>query len=634
MKMKVFKNILTFLALYFIIKQLVWLYNSQIRMPFKEQMKLLSNYLSENRYTESKPFSIFPFQFRQDKGLYSSYVILNIMDKRNSYLDHLLRTKVEIDDNNYFVTNNVLLNLLECVSLGTYEINQDEFEETLDTLLEFNDKNLQNSPSIAFYKQVYVNETQRWSQDPTNLLKVSDFTKSFPEILKKFLSYIGFTIIELLPKLSQILHLPTDSDDSAQNLVLGLTMLKQPNIRQSVKDKWLVSNSKLKEYFELLKKYAYYPLQESNSSNKMIDPRNYFAFHQYLEQLPQKNTTQFGLFTTWLLNLEEQVKGVIQIPFNVNILDLTVMNNVIYSLNYLQIHGNKTDIDQIFDDKLKMLYLNSTNFLADQVYAGVVENHIDISNPYYPSQYTFYVLASKTAYLLNSNLDKLNEITKEVAKIYNKMLRTNATQYILETAQVRHNGDLYWEDFLGIYANRSYHEDSAFTTVVSLTTLINTWTSTKLDKKGNLRLHFHPDTPKNVTDTIHKGMKTITKYGFFQRSNINPFYSTTLKTYTSHFYYPMNVHKYLNGTEFNPHVGKQDILNHVVGVEGIIDQDKYDEMLKQKWYSHETDEDFTGFNVPKQQFAFWSSEAITISFGMSLLSKYHCIDHSNPHLSS
>ncbi|KAL4461321.1 hypothetical protein ABPG72_016119 [Tetrahymena utriculariae] len=366
----------------------------------------------------------------------------------------------------------------------------------------------------------------------------------------------------------------------------------------------------------------------------MIDPRNYFAFHEYLEQLPEKNITQFGLFTTWLLNLEDQIEGVIQIPFNVNILDLTVMNNIIYSLNQLLINGNKTEIDQIFDDKLQMLYLNSTNFLADQVYSGVIDKHIDLTNPYYPSKYTFYLFASKNAYLLNSNLDKLNENSRQVAKIYNNMLKTNATQFILESAQVRYNGDLYWEDFLGNYANKSYHEDTTFTTVLSLTTLINTWTSAKLDKRGNLRLYFDPKTPKNVTDTIEKGMKAVTKFGFFQNSNLNPFYSITLKTYTSQFYYPMNVHKYLNGTQFNPHVGTQDILRHVVGVDGIIDQNEYDQMLKQQWFSHNTQEEFTGFNVPRQQFALWSSDSITISIGMNLLSKYHCIDRSKLNSSS
>ncbi|EAR83459.2 hypothetical protein TTHERM_00927140 (macronuclear) [Tetrahymena thermophila SB210] len=629
MKIKILKYILTHMTMYFIIKQCVWLYNSQIRMPFKEQMELLSNYLSENRYKESKPFQIFPFQFNQEKGLYASYVILNIMDKRNSYIDHLVRTQIGIDDNNYFVTNCVLLNLLDCVNLGTYEFNENELEETIDTLLEFKDKNRGNIPSATFYKQIFVKETNTWSQYGTNLLKVSDFTKLFPDILRKFLNYIGLSFINLLQRLSTILHLPTDSDDGSQNQVLGIQLMTSPKIKQSIKDKWLSKNYKFKEYFDLLKRYSYYPLDKSNSSSSMIDPRSYFAFHEYLEKLPQMNITQFGLFTTWLLNIEDQVEGVVQIPFNVNLIDLTVMNNIIFSLNQLIIYGNQTMIDQVFDDTLTMLYLNSTSFLAAQAYSGVIDKHIDISNPYYPSRYIFYLQASKNLYLLNSNFDKLNENAKEVAKIYSKMLKTNGTQFILNTAQVRYNGDLYWEDFLGIYANKSYHEDATFTTVLSLSTLINTWTTAKLDKKGNVRLYFDPKTPKNVTDTIEKGMKTVTKFGFFQNSNLNPFYSITLKTYTSQFYYPMNVHRYLNGTQFNPHIGNQDLVNQIVAVDGIIDSDEYDQLLKQKWFSHNTQEDFTGFNVPRQQFALWSSDSITISFGMSLLSKYHCIDRSS-----
>ncbi|KAL4461319.1 hypothetical protein ABPG72_016117 [Tetrahymena utriculariae] len=412
-------------------------------------------------------------------------------------------------------------------------------------------------------------------------------------------------------------------------IVLGMSLMNSSKVRQSIKDKWVSKNYKVKEYFDTAKQHSYYPFGKSNSSNSMIDPRNYYAFHSYFEQLKQRNTTQFGLFTTWLLNLEDQVEGNVQIPFNVNILDLTVINNIIYSINSMFINYNQTEIEQIFDDKLQMLYLNSTNFLASHVQSGILNTHIDISNPYYPSQYVFYMFASKNVQLLNSNLDKLNGCAKEVAKIYDKMLKANATQFILDTAKFNSNKELHWQDFLGNYANKTYEEDNTFTTIMSLSILVNTWTTTQVDKSGNLKLYFDPQTPQTVIDIIDRGMKTVSKHGFFEKSNINAFYSITLKTYTSQFYYPMNVHKYLNGTEFNPHQGAQDIVQHIAGVDGIIDKDEYEQMLKEKWYSHETQEKFTGFNVPRQQFAFWSSEALTFSYGMNLLSKYNSIDRSN-----
>ncbi|EAR83456.2 transmembrane protein, putative (macronuclear) [Tetrahymena thermophila SB210] len=628
MKKFISSIILVVAVIYFTSGQFTMLYNANVNVSFEQQMQLLSKQLHEYRYKESQPFKFFPFQYRQDKGLYSSYVQLNVMDENNSYINHLLRTKVKIDDNSFFVTSLVLLNLIECNNLGTYEFNQDELEESIDALLEFKDKNAEEGlPQIGFYQQAQKNG--RWSQLPTNLIQVSDLTKLFPQFVNDFLNYIGLTVINFLPKLSKILLLPSDSDDSAINLILGMSLMNSPNVRQSIKDKWSSKNYKVKEYFEILKKYSYQPFDKSNSSNSQIDPRNYFAFHSYFEQLKQRNTTQFGLFNTWLINLEEQVEGIVQMPFNVNILDLTVINNIIYSLNNIFINYNQTEIEQIFDDKLQMLYLNSTNFLASQIESGVLNTHIDISNPYYPSQYVFYMLASKNAQLLNSNLEKLNGIAKEVAQTYNKVLKTNATQFILNSAKFNSERELYWQDFLGNYANKTYDEDNTFTTISALSTLVNIWTATQQDQNGNLRLQFDPQTPQNVIDTIDLGMKTVSKYGFFSKSNINAFYSVTLKTYTSQFYYPMNVHKYLNGTQFDPHFDTQDIVQNVAGVDGIIDKEEYEQMLKQKWYQHETQEKFTGFNVPRQQFAFWNSEALTISYGMSLLSKYNSIDRSN-----
>ncbi|KAL4472411.1 hypothetical protein ABPG74_018360 [Tetrahymena malaccensis] len=602
--------------------------NGDANVPFELQMKLLSKQLHENRYKESKPFRLFPFQYRQDKGLYSSSVHLNIMDESNSYFNHFLRAKVQIDDNNLFVTTVVLLNLIECANLGTYEFNQDELEETIDSLLEFNDKNVEAGlPQMGFFKQILKNN--RWIQYPTNLMKVSDFTKLFPQFLIDFLNKMGLTFINLLPKLSDILLLPADGDDSTINIVLGMSLMNSSKVRQSIKDKWMSKNYKVAELFDIIKKYSYYPFDKSNSSKSMIDPRSYYAFHSYFEQLKENNTTQFGLFSCWLLNFEEQVEGEIQVPFNVNILDLTILNNLVFSINNMFVHYKKDQIEQIFDDKLQMLYLNSTNFLASHVQSGILNTHIDISNPYYPSQYVFYQLASKNLQLLNSNLDKLNECAKEVARIYDKMLKTNGTQFVLNSAKVNSNNELYWNDFLGNYANKTYNEDNTYTTIMALSVLVNTWTTTQADQNGNLKLQFDPQTPQNIIDVIDRGMKAVSKNDFFQKSNLNAFYSITLKTYTSQFYYPVNVHRYLNGTEFNPHIGNQDLVKNLAAVDGVIDKDEYEQMLKEKWYSHETQEKFTGFNVPREQFPFWSSEALTISQGMNLLSKYNSIDRSN-----
>lgn len=60
---------------------------------------------------------------------------------------------------------------------------------------------------------------------------------------------------------------------------------------------------------------------------------------------------------------------------------------------------------------------------------------------------------------------------------------------------------------------------------MALNALIDTWTISKIDGKGKTKRFFVPETPKNVTNTIKNGIKTLSKRDSFSKSNENAFFS-------------------------------------------------------------------------------------------------------------
>lgn len=60
---------------------------------------------------------------------------------------------------------------------------------------------------------------------------------------------------------------------------------------------------------------------------------------------------------------------------------------------------------------------------------------------------------------------------------------------------VDEKGDLYWEEFLGVYNNKTYHEDTTFSTVMALNALLDTWTLSVTDDQGKVKRSFDPSTP-------------------------------------------------------------------------------------------------------------------------------------------
>lgn len=145
---------------------------------------------------------------------------MNIIDKRNSYFDSLLRNHLTIDDKNMFVTNFILYSLLESINLGTIDYDKDSISKTVNALLQFRDKNSDDGvPIYNFWSQRLENNT--WTSYPQVLYDILYTYIYSPGFIKKIIEWVtGISPQELLPALDAF-RIPPDNDDTGLNLVIG-----------------------------------------------------------------------------------------------------------------------------------------------------------------------------------------------------------------------------------------------------------------------------------------------------------------------------------------------------------------------------------------------------------------------------
>ena len=77
---------------------------------------------------------------------------MNFVDKHNGLMAESLRKNFKLDDSNMFVTSFVLYGLLEAQQLGTVDIDEHKFSESLMALIGFKDKNVKDGiPQYNFW---------------------------------------------------------------------------------------------------------------------------------------------------------------------------------------------------------------------------------------------------------------------------------------------------------------------------------------------------------------------------------------------------------------------------------------------------------------------------------------------------
>ncbi len=207
----------------------------------------LESLFKEIQKTQSQSdvsFRNFPPRYSEIKGLYSSFIHLNFIDKQNSLISDIFRDKFSALDMNMFVTNFIVCSLLEAIPFNSEFLNNKEnlsnFKNSLTIALEglsqFKDKNYNDTiPVYNFWKQDLLNGT--WTQTPDTMLHLIKIAPHFPKILINFLEKIHLEnvaqFLETFEKMSQIFlyafRIPPDADDSSVNMALTGLLHKMEN---------------------------------------------------------------------------------------------------------------------------------------------------------------------------------------------------------------------------------------------------------------------------------------------------------------------------------------------------------------------------------------------------------------------
>lgn len=147
-------------------------------------------------------------------------------------------------------------------------------------------------------------------------------------------------------------------------------------------------------------------------------------------------------------------------PFNTNNVDLTVNANSLYGLNSLLTTLPANQAEDLFgsDADLRGIYKNVTNLLYYGINSGIVLKRIDLVLTYYPSEFDFYWFVSRNVHLLRST--KINtgslpypEMDYALSVLEEVMLNKGIQQILSLAHYTDNNSSIYWEGFLGNYAN-------------------------------------------------------------------------------------------------------------------------------------------------------------------------------------
>ena len=252
----------------------------------------------------------FPFIMHKTAGLYESDIHFNVVDKKNKLITALERRGAGLTDENMFVTNFVLMGLLEADNLGTIKLDHHQFSQSLTTLAGFRDKNQPYGvPQYNFWPQELVNGT--WSAHPINLFKIIyRIFPNFPPKVREWMTNHGLFILAYGRAFLEIFCIPSDTDDSSVNIAL-LGYLNE--LKSTHHEYWRNHNFKLQDYYNRISKYAYRPFDKSsqNVTSGYLDPRSYFIIHDFLKHKKEKafeerKEPKVILPTTWNIGYDEQ----------------------------------------------------------------------------------------------------------------------------------------------------------------------------------------------------------------------------------------------------------------------------------------------------------------------------------------
>jgi hypothetical protein len=607
----------------------------------KQTIKHVYNKLQETQCTMD--IKARPFIPGQDKGIYPSYIHVNIMDDTNSFTAKAIREYIKVPDMNMFVTSFVAYAILETYNYeGIKELDTESFNSALNQLLNFKDKNYDDVPFYTFWKQININGT--WSQHPDNMCEIVNIMEYLmSDTMINIFESLGISSVANLLKLGKELReiflyayrIPADFDDTGVNLGLTGMVHKMRGVFGNSTHFWLEGNAKIKELFKEMKYLSYRPFDANSTDMNLIDPRSYFSLHEFLTERYALNKTDIMLPPTWVWEYSKQQKyfPIITMPFQVNNFDFNVASNFLFGLtNIVLFHSDQQYIQEAFDDDMMIMYKSTLDLLVWAIKNDRMRKRPDLSLLYYPSIFDFYWLVTRTFSTLKNfnfenhpNKDFFTEVVNELENV----LKSEGTEQIMSRINTSSDGS-YFQELLGLHAGVNRGEDIVFATGLALNSLLNIWTTDETESGKILRIKYDTTHPNYAKYKINEINDDVVKYiinsfdSYLGPEVENVFFSGSVKNMASiASFFPANFNTYINGTIVeDPSDPKylNDIDHLSTGMKGYVSEDEYKELLERKWYGEKApvEEQYLN-NAP---FPYWASPSITYAINLLGLSKY------------
>eukprot|EP01132_Coremiostelium_polycephalum_P010103 gene10103-12392_t len=559
-----------------------------------------------------------------------------------------VRRKFEIPDANMFVTNFVVYTLLESQRLGTIQVEQSVINNAIDAILTFKDQNSpKGSPIFTFWPQVYNESLGFYTEYPVNLNNLIRTFGSFSGYVDAIAEFFkAYNILNEMKSLADFMdissvafHIPPDADDTGTNLALGNMLNELSTQFPEALQNWNQVNTNLSAVIDAYLTYAYRPFS-TDFNEQSIDPRTYYAIHPFLEQWKSSGRDQSSLVLpcTWFSKITQQERTFpyLQMPFNVNNLDLSVTVNSVFGIVSLlrqQLNQGKSIDANFFTEDLQNMVVSTSYLIEWAVNSEVVYDRSDLALLYYPSIYDFSWFISRLLYFLEDfNLQYGNNPATFPAplqtslQVLRGLMEGNGTQQLLNRVQYDTSSSyVYWIDFLGdadtfFGKPEKYGEDRFFSSALAINALIDTWTLPDSTSDYTLR-KWKSNVPTQVLTLIESAVTYLNEYILTKDEySYNAFFSGSMKSEDTYAYvYPSNVCMLLNGTTCDPH-GWVEGLTLTAPMAGVVSPAVYDTLLTQLWANSTVPTTFTGYNP--NTFPYWSSTPLTHSISLLALSKY------------
>ncbi|CAF0992576.1 unnamed protein product [Didymodactylos carnosus] len=614
-----------------------------INSTINELIHIIADYqvLKPRNYTP-------PVRWEEDLGLYRSEIRINIAG--NPAVAELRKNEfVYVFDNNIFATGWILTTLLEANMYGNtpLTIDAERLSLTLDTIAAFHNHNdAENNCNMQFWSQMYNETTKTWISTPINVRSLIVNLDGNLSELERLLKLIGLEnaaqLIDIILVQSKTFldafEIPADFDDTYLNIGLGATLKMIQNQYPSAYKQWLSSNKNFKKLCNDTVKYAYHPTSSQIDQNT-IDPRTYFWLRDFLHDYIEKQKKNPILVTTWIQNITEvrtqAAKGV-KMPFNLNNVDVTVSANVLYGITSA-ILNQVEDFPLYFNNDMQDLY-ESTGALIAWAIINNMKDRPDLAQVYYPSTYNFLWYASRTLFILERARREQQKYPVVFDTVYDLLAdayRNHVLIIFKNTVHIDDDSLYYFEDFLGTNDTNIFDkqtptgEDRLFSTAQAVNVLLASFTSFNSTIK---QLQWiKTSSISDVKVIVDKCVQWLLKNIFSNKYKpYNCFFSGSVKGFDQlPFWYPANLYQFINGTTFDPDhivVDNPTLENTICGVQGLIDENEYNRMIEQTHFNVSTPTTFNGYNQPKNEFPFWSSQPYTYSSTLLALAQYNNIE--------